>query len=149
MRPEIEKTLLAAGVDPPEDIVKLLSSIEPTASVIDINGGVGLLAEHLSKRGCDVTLTDGNRLSLSYRKAIVPESNVKFWSIESSNIKLNKPCYDYVICRSTGDYSLSFKLAKKAVVLTYEGKIINVVNTDANPTQNAAPAGPVKSNEQL
>jgi hypothetical protein len=137
MRPEIEKTMLAAGMGPPDDVKKLLSSILPKSSVLDLNGGVGLIAEYLSKNDCLVTLTDGNRLSLSYRKALVPNSTVKFWNIESQDIKLNKPSYDYVICRSTGDYSLAFKLAKKGVVLTYEERIVNVVDNESNTARDA------------
>lgn len=147
MRPEIEKTMLAAGVDPPDNLKTLLSSITPKSSVLDLNGGVGVVAEYLSKNGCDVTLTDANRLSFSYRRALVPQSAVKFWNIESCNIKLNKPSYDYVICRSTGDYSLAFKLAKKAVVLTYEERVVNVVNNEPNVTQNTKTDGPTKADQ--
>lgn len=146
MRPEIEKTMLAAGVDPPDNIKLLLSSVPSGSLVLDLNGGVGLIAEYLSKNGCQVTLTDGNRLSFSYRKALVPNSNVKFWNIESVNIKLNKPSYDYVVCRSTGDYSLAFKLAKKAVILTYEERVVNVVNNESNAAQDTKTDGPTKSN---
>ena len=62
--------------------------------------------------------------------------------IESGNIKLNKPSFDYVVIKSSGDYSLATKLAKKGIVSLYDFKITlvnedkNAVNTDSNGTKN-------------
>lgn len=140
MRPEIEKTMLAAGLSPDEDIQKLLSVV--TGTVLCINGGVGLVAEYLNDKGCNVTLTDANRLCFSYRRALVPNSTVRHWNIESENIKLNKPSFDYVVIKSSGDFSLAEKLAKKAVVSLYDKKVKNiagdkdVVNSNTNNSEN-------------
>lgn len=140
MRPEIEKTMLAAGLSPDDDTQKLLSVV--TGTVLCINGGVGLVAEYLNNKGCSVTLTDANRLSFSYRRTLVPNSTVKHWNIESGDIKLNKPSFDYVVINSSGDFSLAEKLAKKAVVSLYDKKVKNIagdkdaVDSNANSSKN-------------
>lgn len=142
MRPEIEKTMLAAGLPPDDDTQKLLSNV--TGTVLCINGGVGLVAEYLNDKGCNVTLTDGNRLCFSYRRTLVPNSTVRHWNIESDNIKLNKPSFDYVVINSSGDFSLAERLAKKAVISLYNQKITpvpedkNAVNINANNSENTA-----------
>lgn len=133
MRPEIEKTMLAAGLPPEESVQKILTNV--TGTVLCVNGGVGLVAEYLSNKGCVVTLTDENRLCFSYRKTLVPNSTVKHWNIESGSIKLNKPSYDYVVIKSSGDYSLATRLAKKGIVSLYDQKI-TLVNEDKNVVNN-------------
>lgn len=147
IRPEIEKTMLAAKLDPPKEIIDVLSIVKKGSSVLDLNGGVGLVAEYLSKKfDCDVTLTCADRLAFSYRRTIVPQSKVKNWNIESGQIKLDKPSFDYVVCRYTGDFSLAMKLAKVKVLLLLDkesidklveqGVITSVVNIESDPTQD-------------
>lgn len=137
MRPEIEKTKLAAGVLPDESIKNLLDQI--SGSVIELNGCVGVYAEYLSSKGNDVVLTDPNRLSNSYRRTIVPDSKVKFWNIEVEDIKLSKPTFDYVIIHDLVHYGIAKKLAKMGIVNLPNKNIEfinNVINTSEITVQN-------------
>ena len=143
-RPEIEKTKLAAGVQPTVAEQELLKDI--TGTVLYLNGGVGVLAEYLSKKGCDVTLTDSDRLSFSYRRSILEDSKVKCWNTNSSDIKLSKPCFDYVLIRSMGDLGLAHILAKKGIINLLNMEIINVINTKPVSNKDTKVDGDIKAN---
>lgn len=133
-RPEIEKTKLAGNVPLDNDVVDILKTVSGT--VLDINGGVGRVSEYLSEKGCDVTLLDPNRLSFSYRRGIVPKSKVKCWNIEADSIKLDKPCFDYVIIRGLGYYDLAKKIAKKGIVNLVTVEFENVVHNSKTVKQS-------------
>ena len=59
---------------------------------------------------------------------------------------MDKPSFDYVVCRYTGDFSLAMKLAKVKVLLLLDkesidklveqGVITSVVNIESNPAQD-------------
>lgn len=132
-RPEIEKTKLAGNVPLDNEIVEILKTVSGT--VLDINGGVGRVSEYLSEKGCDVTLLDPNRLSFSYRRGIVPKSKVKCWNIEADSIKLDKPCFDYVIIRGLGYHDLAKKIAKKGIVNLITVELENVVHSSETVKQ--------------
>lgn len=112
MRVELNKDLV--GHDPPADIVNLLKGL--SGSFLEIDGGVGVISEYLSKLGNDVTLQDSNRLSFSYRRTRVPSSKVKSWPIDLSFIKLGKPAFDYVIFSNGAQREIALKMAKIGVV---------------------------------
>lgn len=141
-RPEIEKTKLAGSVPLDNDVIEILKTVSGT--VLDINGGVGRVSEYLSEKGCDVTLLDPNRLSFSYRRGIVPKSKVKCWNIEADSIKLDKPCFDYVIIRGLGYHDLAQKIAKKGIVNLITVEIENVVHSSEavkQPSKNTRATG--------
>lgn len=129
MRPEIEKTLLAAGVNDVE-LENILRDLDGT--FLQIEGGVGVVAEYLSKRGKKVVLQDSNRLSFSYRRSIVPSSTVQIWNVDITAIKLDKPVFDYVIIRGAGHRDLASKIAKKGIINLEEKSLEHVVHTTKN-----------------
>lgn len=112
MRVELNKDLV--GHDPPLDVVNLISNLK--GSFLELDGGVGVVSEYLSKLGNEVTLQDSNRLSFSYRKTRVPNSKVKCWPIDLSYIKLDKPVFDYVIFSNSNQRVLALSMSKIGVV---------------------------------
>lgn len=146
-RPEIEKTKLAGNVPLDDDVVEILKTVSGT--VLDINGGVGRVSEYLSEKGCEVTLLDPNRLSFSYRRGIVPKSKVKCWNIEADSIKLDKPCFDYVIIRGLGYYDLAKKIAKKGIINLITVEIENVVYSSETAKQPSKNTGAVRANKEF
>ncbi len=113
-RVEVQKDKLVSG-----DLVDyatgtLIDNVKGT--VLDINGGVGLISEYLSNRGCEVTLVAPERLAFSFRKRLVPNSKVRTMNIDGTEIKLNKPLYDFVIIRSLSHRELAMKICKKGIV---------------------------------
>lgn len=131
-RPEIEKTKLAGKVPLEKEYTDLLENVSGT--VFDVCGGIGRMAEYLSDKGCTVTLLDPNRLNFSYRRNIVPNSKVLCWNKEPSDIKLNKPVFDYVIIRGSDNYDLAKRVAKKGIINLTTREVENVVHTNETPT---------------
>ena len=112
MRVELNKDLV--GHDPPLDVINLVSKLK--GSFLELDGGVGVVSEYLSKLGNEVTLQDSNRLSFSYRKTRVPDSKVKCWPIDLSHVKLNKPVFDYVIFSNSNQRVLALSMSKIGAV---------------------------------
>jgi hypothetical protein len=112
MRPEIEKAYLAQGPD--QETIELLEGLSGT--FLELEGGVGIASEYLANKGNKVTLQDSNRLSFSYRGGIVPNSAVTCWAIDITEVRLDKPAFDYVLIRNDGLRERALKIAKKAVI---------------------------------
>lgn len=137
MRSEIEKGLLTNGLSDDDPLKLIIDNIEGTGSVLEMNGGVGIIAEYMAQKGFSVILQDSNRLSFSYRKNIVPNSTVKQWPIDLVHIKINSPTFDYVVA-SKYDQSLASKIAKIAVINKTEKTITYVQNVD-NSSRDSLP----------
>lgn len=130
MRPEVERMMLAGRANQSDKMKDILDNVSGT--FIQLDGGVGVVAEYLSEKGNDVTLQDSNRLSFSYRRAIVPQSKVRCWAIDLNSIKLDKPAFDYVIIRGTGLRDFAQKIAKKGIIVLETETLENVVHTTKN-----------------
>lgn len=132
-RIEIEKTKLAGGVPLEKEYLVLLDHINATETVLDLEGGVGLVSEHLANLSCKVTLQEVNRLAFSFRRNIVPNSKVTPWNIDASSIKLDKPSYDHVILRNAGNLGLAKKLAKKSIINLFSMEVEHVLPNIKTP----------------
>lgn len=128
MRPELERHRLKSEEYPTEEQKKLLSGV--SGEVIEIDGGVGIASEYLSKNGCSVTLQSEERLCFSYRNKEVPNSTVKQWNVSSDQISTNKKLFDYVIIRDALKTEMAKKIAKIGVVNLSTGEITSVIDTD-------------------
>lgn len=135
MRSEIEKELLHKGLSKDDPLKSIIDNIVGRGTVLEINGGVGIVSEYMSSKGFNVTLQDSNRLSFSYRKNVVPNSSVRQWSIDLTHIKLNGPSFDYVVC-SKYDVGFASKIAKVAVINKTEKTITYVNDNSGNIVQN-------------
>lgn len=98
-----------------DSIIELVSFIKG-AQVIELLGGLGEVAEHLSERGNNVRLVEEGRLFFVYRRQIFPYSKVIEMNVSPSAIKVVSPYYDYAIIHSDSQKELALSMAKKAVV---------------------------------
>lgn len=127
-----------------DSTIELLSFIKG-AQVIELLGGLGEVAEHLSEKGNNVRLVEEGRLFFVYRRQIFPYSKVIEMNVAPSAIKVVTPYYDYAIIHSDDQKELALSMAKKAVVNVstkevYEkASVSNIKKSRAN-TKNEEPA---------
>lgn len=87
-----------------EETVKFLSSIPKGSKIIEIEGGMGEISEHLSELGNSVRLIGDQRHFFVYREQVFPRSKVIPMNLNPDAIKAgNKVYYDYAIVH-TGQY---------------------------------------------
>jgi len=145
MRPELERHRLNSEEYPTEEQRELLSGV--SGEVIEIDGGVGIASEYLSRNGCSVTLQSEERLCFSYRKKEVPDSTVKQWNVSTDQISTDKKLFDYVIIRDTSKTEMAQKIAKIGVVNLSTGETISVIDTDVVDEEKPKAARRTKSDE--
>lgn len=144
-RVENQRNRLASGNLVDDATGTLIDSV--TGTVLDINGGVGLISEYLSNRGCQVTLVDPERLSFSFRKRLVPDSKVRTMNVDGHDIKLNKPLYDFVIIRNLTHVELAKKICKKGIVNLITMEIEYVISDTQEHEQVSETNGPTELDE--
>lgn len=110
------RSLILEGKSLVDDAVIELLSFIKGAQVIEILGGLGEIAEHLSETGNNVRLVEESRLFFVYRRQIFPYSKVIEMNVSPSAIKVVTPYYDYAIIHSDDQKELALSMAKKAVV---------------------------------
>lgn len=110
------RSLILEGKSLVDDATIDLLSFIKGAQVIEILGGLGEIAEHLSETGNNVRLVEESRLFFVYRRQIFPYSKVIEMNVSPSAIKVVTPYYDYAIIHSDDQKELALSMAKKAVV---------------------------------
>ena len=94
-----------------DGIENFLSPIT-NSTVIEIMGGLGLVAEHLSVRGNNVKLIEELRLFLVYRRQMFPKSKVAEMNMHPNTIKSQSQPYDCAIIHSDEFLALAKNIAK-------------------------------------
>ncbi len=105
-----------------ESVIKFLEFIE-NSTVLEIDGGLGLISEHLSATN-RVRLCDDGRLYFVYRRQIFPKSSVIEMNISPTAISTKNPIVDYVVIHKPEFLDMAKKIAKKMVVLMYDMSVI-------------------------
>lgn len=124
---DIEKAKLAAGLPPEEELIQITSHVKSGDRVLDLRGGMGLLAEHLSARGAAVVLHEEERLVFSYRRNILTNgTSTTQWNVPIGSIIINKPVFEHVIIRTFDDMALAKKAASKSIINLYTMEITYV-----------------------
>lgn len=121
-----------------DETINLLSFINGS-QVIEILGGLGEIAEHLSEKGNNVRLVEESRLFFVYRRQLFPYSKVIEMNVSPSAIKVVNPYYDYAIIHSEEYKDLALSMAKKAVINVSTKEIYEkaIVNNSKKPRSNA------------
>lgn len=107
-----------------DSVIDFLSSIK-NGTGLELDGGLGLVSEHLSDR-MKMRLCDDGRLYFTYRRQIFPKSSVMEMNITPNAISDKIAIVDYVIIHSPEWLELAKKLAKKMVITIYDLSTINV-----------------------
>jgi hypothetical protein len=111
-----------------ESIINFLSFLKEGTG-LELDGGLGLVSEHLSGR-LKMRLCDDGRLYFTFRRQIFPKSSVMEMNITPNALSDKSPIVDYVIIHSPQWLDLAKKLAKKMVVTTYDLSGVNVGKYD-------------------
>lgn len=106
-----------------EKQITFLASVEDGSTVLELNGGLGLVAEYLSARA-KVRLCDDGRLYFTYRRQIFPESKVTEMNISPYMLSTNNKLTDYVVIHNLEFLEIAKKLAKKSVISMSDLSII-------------------------
>mgnify|MGYP003419771184 FL=1 len=139
-KPELDvmgvKAKLSNGIPLLDDEqIAFLSMIEKGSSVLELNGGLGICAEHLSAT-CRTKLCEDGRLYFTYRRQIFPKSSVVEMNISPYALSTSIRISDYVIIHNPEFLEIARKLAKKFIFLTYEKAVISVQTKVENETIN-------------
>lgn len=102
-----------------------LSVIPAGSSILELNGGLGIVSEHLSVT-CRTKLCEDGRLYFTYRRQVFPKSSVTEMNISPYALSTTIQISDYVIIHSPEFLDIASKLAKKFVILMYEYSILHV-----------------------
>ena len=94
-----------------DDVADFLAPIV-NSKVIEIMGGLGLVAEHLSVKGNTVKLVDEDRLFFVYRRQMFPNSKVSEINNHPSVIQSQSQPYDYAIIYGNEFLPLAKNIAK-------------------------------------
>ena len=113
-RPRVENLELDFVDD---DIVKFLDPIRES-KVIEIMGGLGTAAEHLSVNGNTVDLLEELRLFFVYRRQLFPKSKVTEMNLHPQALKASKRHYDYAIIHSTEFLEFAQKIETQVYNIT-------------------------------
>lgn len=138
IRPELDNMTVKSKIENKEnllgeDIINLLSTIK-NSTVLELDGGLGLISEHLSATN-SVRLCDDGRLYFAYRRQLFPKSKVIEMNVPPSSINDNYKIVDYVVIHNNDFLDKAKKLAKKAVILTHEMLILEnkeITNNEEN-----------------
>jgi hypothetical protein len=113
--------------------ITFLSVIEAGSSTLELNGGLGIVSEHLSAT-CRTKLCDDGRLYFTYRRQIFPKSSVIEMNISPYALSTSIRISDFVIIHNPEFLEIARKLAKKFIVVMYEKAIISVYTKEENET---------------
>lgn len=141
------RNLILEGKNLLDDATIDLLSFIKGAQVIEILGGLGAVAEHLSEKGNNVRLVEESRLFFVYRRQIFPYSKVIEMNVSPSAIKVVTPYYDYAIIHSEDQKELALSMAKKAVINISTKEVYEKagINNTKKPRANTKNADPVVS----
>lgn len=120
--------------------------------IVDIAGGMGEYAEHLSELGNTVSLMEELRLFFVYRRQVWPDSKVVEMNIHPSNIKYNNtPFNDLAIIHSGEFEELAKRIAKssyntstKEYKVYDEEKPVSSTKRSNKVTKNVSDSGAVE-----
>lgn len=131
-----------------DETIKFLSTIPSPSKIIEIEGGMGEISEHLSNLKNNVNLIGDQRLFFVYRNSVFPKSNVTNMNLNPNLIKPgSKVYYDYAIIHDEQYFNLAKSIAKyvynvsskeiyseKELVNSVEEPIVITENKNAEPT---------------
>lgn len=96
-----------------DETINFLSSIPSGSKIIEIEGGMGEISEHLSNLKNSVNLIGDQRLFFVYRGSVFPKSNVTHMNLNPNLIKPgSKVYYDYAIIHDGQYVNLAKSIAK-------------------------------------
>ena len=113
---------------------------------IEIAGGIGVVAEHLSATGNSVRLVEELSRFFVYRRQLFPNSRVIEMNVWPELIKSNKQHYDFAIIHSDEWLNIAKNIANTVYNVTTKGTYGQITtNTEENngkiPVNN--PEGPI------
>lgn len=125
------------GLDLVDDNIKeFLSTISTGSKIIEIEGGMGEISEHLAELGNNVKLIGEHRLFFVYRESVFPKSKVVPMNINLSSIKAgSKAYYDYAIIHESHHIDFAKSIAKhvyNVVLKEIHTKELGLINEEGS-----------------